>query len=971
MEFEWPSSLPWQKFQNEFQISAGEFAQFDSARGILTTVLAQTKNHAFAQLQDLNSHSSISRLAADIGMVMPDGNREDLLYTIQDMQHNCTTGSVFHCLKIIIYHFSNNLLEFDTYETWSLFVNGLINIGILGPRMNLRDLRDKYATIKAFVEKLFQQAIRWTCEETETQEQNLALIKWLLSSGQDPNPAFWVPDLDAATTPLREAAAIGFHELVKLLLAYGATDEYADHDDKPAAVLALNSTVSDDIKLRIVDAIFKRGSLASWETVLHEAIQQGNMNLVKDILGRGPDVTKAFTDNTSPVFEMNALSFAVLAGKDFVEVIWDHARAQGNLNAHLITPDIFIAAAIAGDAETIRRLHQIHPVGSCENQRRITPLRAAVSAGQRSTCEVLLDLYGGLSPVLLFLAAYNCHEDLLRFLLEKGIDMNAAIDWDNCGECAWVSKRQVHRSKAGQFPTALCILKSSSTALSQSCSNCIAMLIEGGARLVGGEVYLFAEQWLARPLQVALARGGNPDEQGPSGKSALQAALTGDCEGRSFDFNPERSKVVQLLLKSGAKLSGGEVVWAARCRDVLLFTVLVSLRQSFQDTDDSGTSSLEAAIASRDLDLLKQVLPSYVSHYDPGTLCAAVRERHPNLIDSLLTNRPRLAAYDVLEGTAVGLAAMFGDINLLRKLLNRFHAVWEPNSAFLPPLEDWERHNSLFLALLYICFTGTMQDKSPFLCGLLHGSSRIQHTSGPRRLDGLFLSDAGKKPPLCIAIERKNSQMVQSLLDAGANVNQYDDTLELGRSPLQLAVELGDLDLVNSLKKRGADINAPPSFDGGATALQLAAMKGYIGLARLLLDWGARVNARGAMRNGRTALEGAAEHARADMLQLLIDRGALTTGYGRCQFIRAVKLATLQGHHTVAELLRQSCEWTEEDEDLFMNGDLLDSYGNYENDCSCDDIGCIHDLSESEDMESEGAYTESEETCGTGSDMED
>ncbi|RSL70436.1 hypothetical protein CEP53_001860 [Fusarium sp. AF-6] len=696
MEFEWPSSLPWQKFQNEFQISAGEFAQFDGARGILTTVLAQTKNHAFAQLQGLNSHSSISRLAANIGMVMPDGNREDLLYTIQDMQYNCTTGSVFHCLKIIIYHLSNNLLEFDTYEEWSLFVNGLINIGILGPRMNLRDLRDKYATIKAFMEKLFQQAIRWTCEETETQEQNLALIKWLISSGQDPNPAFWIPGADAPTTPLQEAAAIGFHELVKLLLAYGATDEYAGDYNTPAAVLVVYPTVSDDIKLRIVDAIFEGGSLASWETVLHKAIQQGNMNLVKRILGRGPDVTKAFTGNIPPVFKMNALSFAVMAGKDFVEVILDHARAQGNLNANLITPDVFIAAAVTGDAETIRHLHQIHPTGSCENQLRITPLRAAVSAGQQSTCEVLLELYGGLSPVLLFLAAYNGHENLLRFLLEKGIDVNAAIDWDNCGECARVSKLHVHRSKAGQFPTVLCILKSVSTSRSPSCSNCIAMLIEGGARLVGGEVYLFAKQLLTRPLQVALALGGSPDEQGPSGKSALQAALTGNYESHGLKFDSRRSKIAQVLLKSGAKLSGGEVVWAIRHLDVELLTLLASSIQSFQDTDGSGTSALEAAICSRDPNVLKQVLPSYTGHYDPGSLCAAVREQHRNLIDSLLTNRPRLAAYDVLEGTAVGLAAMFGDVNLLQKLLNRFHAVWKPNSAFLPPLEDRKRHNPPF-----------------------------------------------------------------------------------------------------------------------------------------------------------------------------------------------------------------------------------------------------------------------------------
>lgn len=61
--------------------------------------------------------------------------------------------------------------------------------------------------------------------------------------------------------------------------------------------------------------------------------------------------------------------------------------------------------------------------------------------------------------------------------------------------------------------------------------------------------------------------------------------------------------------------------------------------------------------------------------------------------------------------------------------------------------------------------------------------------------------------------------MVQSLLSVGANVNQYDYTRMRGRSPLQLAVELGDLELVSSLLQEGADINVPPSFDGGGAPL--------------------------------------------------------------------------------------------------------------------------------------------------------
>lgn len=94
------------------------------------------------------------------------------------------------------------------------------------------------------------------------------------------------------------------------------------------------------------------------------------------------------------------------------------------------------------------------------------------------------------------------------------------------------------------------------------------------------------------------------------------------------------------------------------------------------------------------------MLPSYAGHYDLGPLCAAVQVRDLPFTDFLLANRPRLADYDALEGTAVGLAAMSGDVNLLqKKLLNHFQVVWELNSAFLPPLGFHERHSDLFFAL--------------------------------------------------------------------------------------------------------------------------------------------------------------------------------------------------------------------------------------------------------------------------------
>ncbi|KAI2817272.1 hypothetical protein CBS115989_6092 [Aspergillus niger] len=125
------------------------------------------------------------------------------------------------------------------------------------------------------------------------------------------------------------------------------------------------------------------------------------------------------------------------------------------------------------------------------------------------------------------------------------------------------------------------------------------------------------------------------------------------------------------------------------------------------------------------------------------------------------------------------------------------------------------------------------------------------------------------------------------------------------RTALQHAVNNGNMDLINFLLDHGADVNSASSEDGGATALQIAAIQGYLGIARKLLDLDADVNAAPARRNGRTALEGAAEHGRIDMLRLFFDEGASLVGNdGERQYRRAVELAEKNGHIAAARLLK-------------------------------------------------------------------
>jgi ankyrin repeat protein len=186
------------------------------------------------------------------------------------------------------------------------------------------------------------------------------------------------------------------------------------------------------------------------------------------------------------------------------------------------------------------------------------------------------------------------------------------------------------------------------------------------------------------------------------------------------------------------------------------------------------------------------------------------------------------------------------------------------------------------------------------------------------------------------------TDLLEIALNAGADANQMSRGKE-GRTPLQLAAELGRLDVAQVLVAHGALINAPPAYQhgrtalqaaassssldmkllqflvdngadvnaaagvrGGITAVQGAAIAGSIPVVQYLWGKGADVNGRPAIKEGRTAIEGAAEHGRLDTVQLLLNYGAkgdVARGKG---FTRAIDLAEENGHSEVAKLLRSA-----------------------------------------------------------------
>ena len=117
------------------------------------------------------------------------------------------------------------------------------------------------------------------------------------------------------------------------------------------------------------------------------------------------------------------------------------------------------------------------------------------------------------------------------------------------------------------------------------------------------------------------------------------------------------------------------------------------------------------------------------------------------------------------------------------------------------------------------------------------------------------------------ALVKGQSEMVQALLDKGADVNAKTRDGDTG---LMFASQQNHLDLVRLLLAKGADVNARK--ENGASALMIASLFGHLGVVQVLLDKGADVSAK--RDNGITALTAASINGHLSVVQALLDKGA-------------------------------------------------------------------------------------------------
>ncbi|KAI1653139.1 hypothetical protein F4813DRAFT_282235 [Daldinia decipiens] len=157
--------------------------------------------------------------------------------------------------------------------------------------------------------------------------------------------------------------------------------------------------------------------------------------------------------------------------------------------------------------------------------------------------------------------------------------------------------------------------------------------------------------------------------------------------------------------------------------------------------------------------------------------------------------------------------------------------------------------------------------------------------------------------PLLTAIEIGIAEMVQLLIDNGADVNRPAMS-GLRWTPLQKAAEMNNLPIVRLLLKNGARVNDKPSMFDGGTALQFAAIQGNSEMATTLIEHGAEYNIPPPFGcRGRWPLEGAAENGRLDMIELLWNGPWDPFDDKQCQ--NAMRLAERNGHFGCKEKIKE------------------------------------------------------------------
>lgn len=130
------------------------------------------------------------------------------------------------------------------------------------------------------------------------------------------------------------------------------------------------------------------------------------------------------------------------------------------------------------------------------------------------------------------------------------------------------------------------------------------------------------------------------------------------------------------------------------------------------------------------------------------------------------------------------------------------------------------------------------------------------------------------QPALFDAVVAADAQQVRQLLEQGADPNEMGQGTRGRFAPIHVAVRLGDMEILQSLIDAGADVNIRADAGHRSPPLIWAVRWGHLDVVKLLVENGAELDDVGGVGEGFTALKLAVDTGEHDIAAYLEDQGA-------------------------------------------------------------------------------------------------
>ncbi|KAK4442457.1 ankyrin repeat-containing protein, partial [Podospora aff. communis PSN243] len=394
---------------------------------------------------------------------------------------------------------------------------------------------------------------------------------------------------------------------------------------------------------------------------------------------------------------------------------------------------------------------------------------------------------------------------------------------------------------------------------------------------------IFKEQWVIVEQLIELGAAINPEKLAANEPRSVRTPL-------SASVFHKRAPLVYRLLEKGAEVDNDALMVAAGQEDPAMLRLL--LENLSAKTQPTAAEGLQVSLCET---MTRAGTPAANFHL---------------VLQSKLLN---LHSFPAAIYEALDAHHPFHRQEFLQSLLDAganpntvIHRYGFPQTALLQAIHQADPS----CARIILDTRATTNTELPL--GAAYSPLQLAAFRGNRDIVEMLL-EYGQDPnlaPVCLkrqepcvqnATMKKSLDILRALLQHNENPNSI--TALCQHTALQIACREGSMEMVELLVEYGANVNAPPASEFGATALQFSAIGGYLGIALFLLDKDAKVNAEPAEKEGRTALEGAAEHGRIDMVQMLKNAGADISESGNGQWERALQRALDNGHSATAALL--------------------------------------------------------------------